>query len=143
MIEYRAAPGGVTPDMLIGFFVDWPNPPSPEKHLRILKHSDAIVLAVDEDAEQVAGFITAITDHVLCAYIPLLEVLPDYQGRGIGTELVRRMVEQLDGIYMIDLFCDPEVQPFYDRAGFRRASAGMCIRNYDRQSGAEAPVLLP
>lgn len=142
MITYQTTPDGVTPAMLTGFFVGWPNPPSPETHLRILQHSAAVVLAVDEAAKRVVGFVTAITDHVTCAYIPHLEVLPAYQGQGIGSELVRRMVDRLDGLYMIDLLCDPDVQPFYDRVGFRRAT-GMCMRNYDRQSGANPPVLLP
>jgi hypothetical protein len=35
---------------------------------------------------------------------------------------------------MIDLLCDPDVQPFYGRLGMRPAT-GMLIRNYDRQSG--------
>jgi ribosomal protein S18 acetylase RimI-like enzyme len=140
-ITYRTTPDGVTADMLTGFFVGWPNPPSAETHLRILKHSDVVVLAVDDDAGRVVGFITAITDHVTSAYIPHLEVLPDWQGRAIGSELVRRMVDRLDGLYMIDLLCDPDVQPFYDRLGFRRAT-GMAIRNYERQSGASSPVIL-
>ena len=35
---------------------------------------------------------------------------------------------------MIDLICDADVQPFYERLGMTRYSA-MIIRNYDRQSG--------
>ena len=140
MIQYRTTPDDVTPDMLQGFFVGWPNPPSPETHVRILRHSDAIVLAVDVETTRVVGFITAITDHISCAYIPHLEVLSEHQGQGIGSELVRRMVERLRGLYMVDLLCDPDVQPFYERGGFRRAT-GMCLRNYDRQSGVESPVL--
>jgi GNAT superfamily N-acetyltransferase len=80
------------------------------------------------------GFITAISDGVLAAYIPLLEVLPAWQGQGIGAELVRRMQAQLQRFYMVDLLCDPEVQPFYERLGLHRAT-GMLLRNYDRQSG--------
>ena len=76
MIAYRATPEGVTPAMLEGFFVGWPNPPSPETHLRLLEHSDAVVLAVDVEARRVVSFITAITDHVSCAHFPRLEVLP-------------------------------------------------------------------
>ena len=35
-----------------------------------------------DDAGRVVGFVTAISDGVLSAYIPLLEVLPEYQGAG-------------------------------------------------------------
>lgn len=80
------------------------------------------------------GFITAITDGVLSAYIPLLEVLPAYRGRGTGSELLRRLLQKLDHLYMVDLLCDAELQPFYERMGMRPAT-GMMIRNYAKQSG--------
>lgn len=135
MISYTDSIVGVRAEQLQGFFVGWPNPPTPETHLRILEGSDAVMLARDETSGAVVGFITAISDGVLCAYIPHLEVLPEYQGRGIGSELLRRMLERLRTLYMIDLLCDPDVQPFYERLGMRRAT-GMLIRNYDRQSGS-------
>ncbi|MGH2551038.1 MAG: GNAT family N-acetyltransferase, partial [Thermomicrobiales bacterium] len=93
-----------------------------------------IEIAVDAESGTVIGFITAITDGALSAYIPLLEVLPSYQRRGIGQELVRRMVHNLRHLYMIDLLCDVELQPYYARLGMRPAT-GMLLRNYDRQSG--------
>lgn len=134
MIAYTNSLAGITPDHLKGgFFVGWPNPPAPSDHYRILAGSSAIVLALE--ADQVVGFITAISDSVSCAYIPHLEVLPTYQGQGIGTELVKRLQAQLQHLYMIDLVCDPSVQPFYERLGMR-AVVGMITRNYDRQACA-------
>ena len=118
----------------MGFFVGWPDPPSPATHLRLLRGSTYVLLAIDTTTGQVAGFVTAISDGVLAAYIPLLEVLPTYQGRGIGWELMRRMVAKLRELYMVDLLCDPELQPFYTRVGMRPAT-GMLLRNYDRQAG--------
>jgi ribosomal protein S18 acetylase RimI-like enzyme len=136
MISYTASVAGLTPGQLRGFFVGWPNPPSPETHLKLLIGSEHIVLAVDSEIGKVVGFITAITDGVLSAYIPHLEVLSDYQGHGIGTELMRRMLEMLHGLYMIDLQCDPGLESFYVRFGMQ-PGVGMYIRNYERQSGAE------
>ena len=78
--------------------------------------------------------IHAISDNVLPATIPLLEVLPAYRGRGIGSELVHRMLMRLGDLYAVDLMCDPEVQPFYARLGMRPAS-GVMVRNYALQSG--------
>ena len=134
MIVYTDSVEGVAAENLQGFFVGWPNPPSPETHLRLLGNSDHVVLAVDDVTGNVVGFITAITDDVLSAYIPLLEVLPDYQRRGIGQELVRRMLEKLVGLYAVDLLCEQELQPFYARFGMQAAS-GMMLRDYERQSG--------
>ena len=134
MIRYQDTLEDVTPEQLNGFFVGWPNPPDPATHRRILDGSDCIVLAIDDDRRAVVGFVTAITDGVLAAYIPLLEVLPDYQGRGVGTELMRRMLAKLDGLYAVDLLCDADLQPFYERLGMMKAT-GMMRRDYQRQSG--------
>ncbi|MBE2270609.1 MAG: GNAT family N-acetyltransferase [Anaerolinea sp.] len=133
MIAYRTTAADIRADHLRGgFFEGWGKPPTPETHLNLLHGSSHVVLALDGD--QVVGFITAISDGVLSAYIPLLEVLPAYRGQGIGRELVARMLDQLKHLYMIDLICDPDLQPFYERLGMRRYS-GMIYRNYERQSG--------
>jgi ribosomal protein S18 acetylase RimI-like enzyme len=134
-IRYVEDAAGVASEHLAGFFVGWPNPPSPGTHLRLLRASDHIVLALDETTNAVIGYITALSDGVLFAYISSLEVLPAFQGHGIGSELVQRLLARLQNIYAIDLLCDPDVQPFYARLGLRPAG-GMCIRNYARQSGA-------
>jgi GNAT superfamily N-acetyltransferase len=132
MISYLYTSEGIAPRHLEGFFTHWLYPPAPETFLRILHGSSAIVLAFDSELERVVGYITAISDGVSCAYIPHLEVLETQRGRGIGTELVRRMLEKLQHLYMIDLMCDPDLQPFYARLGLRPGT-GMIIRNFDRQ----------
>lgn len=131
-IGYQTSLDGIEASNLSGFFVGWPNPPSPETHLRILAGSDAIALALD--CGRVVGFITAITDGVICAYLPLLEVLPDYQKRGIGSELVRRMLEMLRPLYMIDLVCDERLVGFYKRFDLWAATA-VCQRDFEAQAG--------
>ncbi len=133
-VRYQCSTEGVTPEMLTGFFEGWPNPPDSETHLRILKGSDHVVLAIDQAVCKVIGFITAISDCVSCAYIPHLEILSEYRGRGIGSELVRCLLDALSEIYAVDLMCDPDLEPFYERLGFRKGN-GMIIRNYHNQSG--------
>ena len=134
MIRYIHTTEGTTPEQIQGFFKGWPNPPSSETHLRLLENSDEVILAVDDSPGAVVGFITAISDGVLSAYIPFVEVLPEYRGRGIGRELVRRMLERLGDLYMIDLICDSNLKPFYASLGMHPA-AGMVVRNYEHQSG--------
>lgn len=134
-IIYQDTLEDITPHKLQGFFVGWPNPPSPETHLRLLASSAYIMLAIDTEQDKVVGFVNAISDKVLSAFIPNLEVLPDYQGQGIGTELMQRILKKMDHIYAIDLMCDLELQPFYQQIGMQ-PSVGMVVRNYHRQSGA-------
>ncbi len=133
-ITYLDSTEGLAPEQLQGFFVGWPNPPSPQVHLRLLQQSEVVVLAQDTATGAVVGFITAITDGVLAAYIPFLEVLPSYQHRQIGRTLVSRLLERLKSFYMIDLLCDADLQPFYASFGMHRA-AGMFLRNFERQAG--------
>ena len=135
MIEYRANIENITIEHISGFFIGWPNPPSDKSFLKLLNGSYRVVLALDED--KVVGFITAISDGVLSAYIPLLEVLPEYKSKGIGKELVSRMKDELKHLYMIDLLCDEELIPYYEKQGMSKAT-GALIRNYENQSGCEA-----
>ena len=135
MIDYVYSSEGITANQLQGFFVGWTNPPSPEVHLQLIQKSDEVILAIDSSSGKIIGFITAITDRVLTAYIPLLEVLPAYQHQQIGKTLVQKMIERLSAYYMVDLLCDKELQSFYEQFGMRHAT-GMFFRNYDKQSGA-------
>lgn len=134
-MKYTNSLEGITSNMLNGFFVDWPNHPNPETHLKLLQQSSKVVLALDENANKVVGFITAISDGVLSAYIPLLEVLPEYKNKGIGKALVEHMLKELENIYMIDLSCDQDLVPFYERFGMFKTNA-MIFRNYKMQAGS-------
>jgi ribosomal protein S18 acetylase RimI-like enzyme len=133
-ISYTTDLSTIGPSQLSGFFVGWPNPPSEKTFLRLLKESYRIVLA--NEGDKVVGFISAISDGVLSAYIPLLEVLPEYKSKGIGKELVSRMKGELSHLYMIDLLCDEELIPYYEKQGMHKAT-GALIRNYENQSGCE------
>lgn len=77
-------------------------------------------------------FITALSDGVNSSFIPLLEVLPEYQGKGIGTKLVEKILQKLDGITNVDLTCDAEMQSFYERFQMLK-SHGMVLRKYLNQ----------
>ncbi len=129
MITYADSTASITAEMLQGFFQEWRKPRIPEEHLRILNNSSFVVLAFDDETNRVVGFINALSDGLQSAFIPLLEVLPKYQRQGIGSELVKRMLEKLKHIPAIDLTCDPEVQGFYGRLGML-PSVGMIVRNY-------------
>lgn len=129
MIEYRTDIEGINPDELKGFFVGWRKPLSPEQHYLILKNSSYKVLAYDTERSKVIGFINALSDKVNFAFIPMLEVLPEYQNRGIGSELMKNMLDLLKHITCIDLTCDADMQDFYERFEMLK-SHGMVIRKY-------------
>jgi GNAT superfamily N-acetyltransferase len=118
-IEYTTGLGGVEANHLRGFFQGWPSPPTTERHLDILRGSFRVVLAREQGEPHVVGFVNALSDGVLSAFVPLLEVLPSYRGRGIGSELMRRLIDELGDLYAVDVVCDPELRPFYERFGMQ------------------------
>ena len=128
-VRYVTSLDGITAeDLAGGFWVGWPTPPTPAVHLAALRGSEAFVLAIDDAAApgtpgRVIGCINAIGDGVLAAFVPNLEVLPAWQGRGIGSELVRRLFDALGPRYAIDLVCDDDLVPFYERLGLRHYTA--------------------
>jgi predicted N-acetyltransferase YhbS len=94
--------------------------------LALLRGSSHVVLA--RDADEIIGFVTAISDGELAAFIPLLEVRREWRGKGVGRELVRRLLAQLERLYMVDVVCEPDLIPFYERFGMTPL-AGMARRN--------------
>ncbi|BEP29187.1 GNAT family N-acetyltransferase [Helicovermis profundi] len=134
MIKYVNSKENIEKYEYNGFFVGWPKPPSGKMLKKILLNSNYTWLAIDDKEQRVVGFIYAITDGFISGYIPLLEVLPDYQGQGIGSKLVNLMLESLEKLYMIDLICDKDKISFYERFDMRE-NTGMSIRNYSNQSG--------
>jgi len=65
LLRYQNNLEDISSEMLEGFFVDWPNPPSPPTHLKLLENSSKVVIALDEQTNQIVGFITAMSDGVL------------------------------------------------------------------------------
>jgi GNAT superfamily N-acetyltransferase len=126
-IDYIDNISKIKSEHLHGFFVGWKNPLTAERHYELLQGSTYFIVAME--GNKAIGFITALTDGINSAFIPLLEVLPEYQKQGIGAELVNRMLSKLEDIANVDLTCDPDMQPFYERFNMHRSS-GMILRKY-------------
>ena len=123
-----AAVVALSDKMLTGFFVGWPTPPSPKVLSKLIRNSTYSIVAIDEAQDRCVGYVTALSDGILFGYVSSLEVLPEFQGQGIGQELVARMLKKLSNVYSVDIVCDPDVQPFYEKCGLRRC-ASMVTRN--------------
>jgi ribosomal protein S18 acetylase RimI-like enzyme len=127
VIRYADSLAGIEPHQLEGFFVGWQHPFPPETHLRMLAGSNLAQLAIDTESNQVVGFVAALTDGVQGAFITLLEVLPAYQGQGIGQALMEQMLDRLSHIQTIELMCEADLAPFYQRFGMK-PTTGMVLR---------------
>lgn len=78
------------------------------------------------DGERLIGAGRAISDGALRAAIYDLVVLPEYQGKGIGTMILRDLLDRAEA-EMVMLFANPGKEPFYTRFGFRMMKTAMAI----------------
>jgi ribosomal protein S18 acetylase RimI-like enzyme len=75
------------------------------------------------DTELLVGLGSAISDGHLLVYFTHLLVRPDYQGRGIGTELMIRMMARYKDFHQQTVLADGRAVDFYKRLGFVRAGS--------------------
>ena len=78
------------------------------------------------DGGQLVGYIDSVSNGVTDAYIQDLMVSPDHQGKGIGTDLMNKMIARLKEkhIYVISVAFEERLKPFYDRFGFSSMLCG-------------------
>lgn len=77
------------------------------------------------DGAVLIGAGRALADGADCAYIGDVAVHPDYQGNGLGSEIIRRLVALAEGHKKIILYAAPGTEGFYVRLGFRHLNTGM------------------
>ena len=82
-------------------------------------------IAVYEN-DQLIGYIDCVSNGVTDAYIQDLMVHPEYQGKGVGTELMNQMITYLKEkrIYMISVVYEESLKPFYEKFGFYQMLCG-------------------
>ena len=96
--------------------VGWSSGHYPEKLVIAMKNAGSVYTAWDHD--KLIGLINALDDGIMTAYIHYLLVNPDYQGNGIGKELVRLLSEKYkDYLRTVLIAYDQEVG-FYQNCGF-------------------------
>ncbi|MFC5905933.1 GNAT family N-acetyltransferase [Streptacidiphilus monticola] len=84
----------------------------------------------------------ALADGADCAYIGHVAVHPDHQGQGLGSAIIRRLVERAAGHKKIILYANPGTEPFYQGLGFLRMTTAMAIWS-EPDRALEAGLLSP
>lgn len=97
--------------------VDWMSGRYPERLKKALDNCETVITAWD--GNKLVGLINAIDDSELTAYIHYLCVNPEYQGVGIGRELLKRMKEKYkDYLYIILIAENEGLIEYYTKNGF-------------------------
>ncbi len=97
----------------------WSSAEKPELLHRALRASHSLITACD--GSKLVGLGNAISDGHLVVYYPHLLVLPEYQGRGIGTRLMQMLMARYNGFHQHMLVADGRAIDFYRKCGFERA----------------------
>jgi GNAT superfamily N-acetyltransferase len=100
--------------------------------IAIAERSFAFVAAVTPDGSW-AGMGRLISDGVSDAYLQDIVVLPEWKGQGIGSALVRFLLDICAerGIVWIGTIAQPQTEYFYRRFGFAKMNAYTPMR-YER-----------
>lgn len=101
--------------------VGWARRPI-RKVRKAIQHSYLVVTMWEHRGarRRLIGFSRATSDHAFNATIWDVVVHPDFQGRGLGKELMKQMIKKLrsEDISNVTLFADPHVVDFYKGLGF-------------------------
>jgi GNAT superfamily N-acetyltransferase len=95
--------------------VGWTRPASEEALAEVLKAGPAVGAW---DGDKLVGFVRALSDGYLVAYVEDVMVHEEYQRSGVGKKLMTRLLEEIGGVAKVNLFCEGPVVKFYEGSGF-------------------------
>lgn len=109
-----------TTDQLRDLFlsVDWSSGNYPDRLQIAMRNYETVFTAWDED--RLIGLICVMDDGTMNAYIQYVLVNPEYQGHGIGKELIRLVKEHYSDYLRIVLVAYSDKVPFYESCGMKR-----------------------
>lgn len=79
--------------------------------------------------DKLVGIARAVGDGATIVFVQDLIVVPSYQRRGIGKQLMQAVIERFSGVYQMELLTDDgsAACTLYERLGFTRSDAMGCV----------------
>lgn len=93
------------------------------------------------DAGRLIAVGRALADGRDCSYLCDVAVHPDYQGQGLGREVVSALVRLSRGHKKIILYAAPGKEAFYRKLGFKRMATAMGIFENEAQALANGVLV--
>ena len=85
------------------------------------------------DDKKLIGLGRALADGVDCSYICDVAIHPEYQGIGLGKEMIKKLVADSQGHTKIILYSVATKEAFYAKLGFSKMKTAMALfKNQDR-----------
>jgi predicted GNAT family N-acyltransferase len=105
---------------------------------RMLEHSSIIVAFCDRDNKRMVAFARILTDYVYKALILDVIVHSSYRSQHLGRKLMDSILEHpsLESVRHLELYCLPEMVPFYRKWGFADELGELCFMRRDIQRGS-------
>ncbi len=100
------------------------------------QYSDLSVTA--RKSGELVGLARGITDRHTTLFVCDCLVRPEFQRRGIGGELMRRLIAPYRGIYQVVLLTDPETLSFYRKLGYMHWESA-CLKMHAPGDADDAP----
>ncbi|MCM1334398.1 MAG: GNAT family N-acetyltransferase [Bacteroides sp.] len=124
-IEYRFIKNFTEEDLERLFrSVNWVSANYAGRLVKAMKNSDTVVSAWAEG--ELVGLVNALDDGELTAYIHYLLVDPRYQGKGIGSAMLKLLQKKYKNyLYLILIAENKEVVRFYEKMDFQRADGAV------------------
>ncbi len=97
----------------------WSSAEKPELLYKALTNSHTLISAWVKG--KMVGIANAISDGHLVVYYPHMLVHPDYQGKGIGSKMMKVMRSKYDKYHQQMLTADGKAVEFYKKCGFEKA----------------------
>lgn len=94
----------------------------PDVHRRAFEASHTTVFVYH--ADRLIGFGRAISDGVYQAAIYDCAVVPEFQGKGVGTTIMKNILSRISHCNII-LYASPGKERFYQTHGFHKMKTGM------------------
>jgi len=87
---------------------------------RMLAASDLLFAVVETGSDSLVAFARVLTDRTYLALVLDVIVAPKHRGAGLGRLLVESICSEpaLQNVASIELVCQPEYVPLYEKWGF-------------------------
>ena len=81
------------------------------------------------DSDQLVGIIRAVGDGQTIVFVQDIIVLPEYQRKGIGTKLLKAVMDKYSDVYQMELLTDntEKTKAFYRSVGFTASDDIGCV----------------
>lgn len=105
--------------------------------INYLERADILKQAYDEslcvlaayDSDKLMGILRAVGDGQTIVFVQDIIVLPEYQRKGIGTKLLKAVMDKYKDVYQMELLTDntEKTKAFYRSVGFSASDDIGCV----------------